>query len=60
MIIGTVSTFATLPLQVELKKNIAVLKDKEQELEKSLESLEKTDGIDVDEAVVTTAPLYRQ
>lgn len=46
--------------EVELKKNIAVLKDKEQELEKSLESLEKTDGIDVDEAVVTTAPLYRQ
>lgn len=46
--------------EVELKKNISVLKDKEQELEKSLESLEKMDGIDVDEAVITTAPLYRQ
>jgi ESCRT-I complex subunit TSG101 len=44
----------------ELKKNISVLKDKEQELEKSLESLEKVDGIDVDEAVITTAPLYKQ
>jgi ESCRT-I complex subunit TSG101 len=44
----------------ELQKNISVLKDKEQELEKSLESLEKVDGIDVDEAVITTAPLYRQ
>lgn len=44
----------------ELTKSIAVLKDKDQELERALESLEKVDGIDVDEAVTTTAPLYKQ
>lgn len=46
--------------QTEIKKNILILRDKEQELEKSLESLEQSEGIDVDEAVVTTAPLYKQ
>ncbi|KAH8270459.1 hypothetical protein KR018_010242 [Drosophila ironensis] len=46
--------------QVDLQKNIAVLKDKEQELEKSLETLESAEAIDPDEAVTTTAPLYRQ
>lgn len=44
----------------ELAKSISVLKDKEQELERALEGLEKVDGIDVDEAVTTTAPLYKQ
>lgn len=44
----------------ELKKNISVLEEKDKELEKSLEVLNKVDGIDVDEAVITTAPLYRQ
>lgn len=44
----------------ELTKSISVLKDKEQELQRALESLEKVDGIDVDEAVATTAPLYKQ
>ncbi|XP_055613338.1 tumor susceptibility gene 101 protein [Uranotaenia lowii] len=44
----------------ELNKSIAVLRDKDQELERALESLEKVDGIDVDEAVTTTAPLYKQ
>ncbi|EDV40429.1 uncharacterized protein Dana_GF23934 [Drosophila ananassae] len=46
--------------QVDLQKNIAVLKDKEEELEKSLETLESAEAIDPDEAVTTTAPLYRQ
>ncbi|KAH8343343.1 hypothetical protein KR059_008557 [Drosophila kikkawai] len=45
---------------VDLQKNISVLKDKEQELEKSLEALESAEAIDPDEAVTTTAPLYRQ
>ncbi|KAH8257559.1 hypothetical protein KR038_011430 [Drosophila bunnanda] len=45
---------------VDLQKNISVLKDKEQELEKSLEALENAEAIDPDEAVTTTAPLYRQ
>ncbi|XP_018804027.1 PREDICTED: tumor susceptibility gene 101 protein [Bactrocera latifrons] len=46
--------------EVELKKNVDILRDKEQELEKSLDALEKSEGIDPDEAVTTTAPLYRQ
>lgn len=46
--------------EVDLQKNIGVLRDKEQELEKSLETLENSEGIDPDEAVTTTAPLYRQ
>jgi len=46
--------------QIDLQKNISVLKDKEQELEKSLETLESAEAIDPDEAVTTTAPLYRQ
>ncbi|XP_017128712.1 tumor susceptibility gene 101 protein [Drosophila elegans] len=46
--------------QVDMQKNISVLKDKEQELEKSLETLESAEAIDPDEAVTTTAPLYRQ
>lgn len=29
-------------------------------MDKALENLEKSDTIDVDEAVTTTAPLYRQ
>lgn len=44
----------------EIKRSISVLQDKDQELEKSLETLEKMDGIDVDDAVITTSPLYRQ
>lgn len=47
-------------LQSELKANITVLQDKQQSLEKSLESIEQENGIDVDEAVTTTAPLYKQ
>lgn len=44
----------------DLIKNIAILKTKEEDLDKSLEAFEKMDGVDVDEAVVTTAPLYKQ
>lgn len=53
-------SFCLSSFQNELKANIAVLKDKEQSLENSLNSLEKVDGIDVDEAVTTIAPLYKQ
>lgn len=49
-----------ITFQVDLQKNINVLRDKEQELEKSLDSLENSEGVDPDEAVTTTAPLYRQ
>lgn len=44
----------------DLQKNIAVLEDKDAELEKALENLTANEEIDVDEAVITTAPLYRQ
>uniref|UniRef100_A0A182JGT1 UEV domain-containing protein n=1 Tax=Anopheles atroparvus TaxID=41427 RepID=A0A182JGT1_ANOAO len=44
----------------ELTKSITVLKDKEKDLERALESLENVESIDVDEAVTTTAPLYKQ
>lgn len=46
--------------QVELQKNLTILRDKEQELKESLETLESAEAIDPDEAVTTTAPLYRQ
>lgn len=46
--------------EAELKKNIQLLQDKDAELTKSLEQLEQNDEIDVDEAVQTTAPLYKQ
>lgn len=46
--------------EIDLKKNIQILQDKDEELTKALENLEKVDGIDVDEAVSTTAPLYKQ
>jgi ESCRT-I complex subunit TSG101 len=46
--------------EFELKKNIQLLKDKDTELTKSLDTLEENDQIDVDEAVTTTAPLYKQ
>ncbi|CAG9795550.1 unnamed protein product [Diatraea saccharalis] len=44
----------------ELDKNVAVLQEKEKELQASVERLAEQEGIDVDEAVVTTAPLYSQ
>lgn len=47
-------------LQEELDKNITMLKDKEQELSKATERLSDEDPVDVDEAVTTTAPLYKQ
>ncbi|KDR21984.1 Tumor susceptibility gene 101 protein, partial [Zootermopsis nevadensis] len=46
--------------QVELDKNITILKDKEQELDKAIELMSEQQPIDVDEAVTTTAPLYKQ
>ncbi|XP_017780496.1 PREDICTED: tumor susceptibility gene 101 protein [Nicrophorus vespilloides] len=44
----------------DLDKNITVLKDKEQELDKAIERLSNQESIDVDDAVTTTAPLYKQ
>ncbi|XP_034177996.1 tumor susceptibility gene 101 [Osmia lignaria lignaria] len=44
----------------ELEKNINILQDKEAELEKEIAKLSDNQSIDVDEAVTTIAPLYKQ
>ncbi|KAK7868549.1 hypothetical protein R5R35_009449 [Gryllus longicercus] len=44
----------------QLDKNIKILEDKNQELEKAIARLADQEPIDVDEAVTTTAPLYKQ
>lgn len=46
--------------QSELEQNIQVLRDKEIELEMAISKLSKEDNIDIDDAVTTTAPLYKQ
>ncbi|XP_076286690.1 tumor susceptibility gene 101 [Lasioglossum baleicum] len=46
--------------QTELEKNITILQDKEAELEKEIGKLSDNQSIDVDEAVTTIAPLYKQ
>ncbi|XP_063366781.1 tumor susceptibility gene 101 protein [Cydia amplana] len=44
----------------ELDKNVVILQEKEKELQAAVERLAEQEGVDVDEAVVTTAPLYNQ
>lgn len=44
----------------ELDKNVAILQEKEKELQAAVERLAEQEGVNVDEAVVTTAPLYSQ
>ncbi|XP_074038833.1 tumor susceptibility gene 101 [Leptinotarsa decemlineata] len=44
----------------DLDRNITLLKDKEQELEKAIERISNQESLDVDDAVTTTAPLYKQ
>ncbi|XP_015121937.1 tumor susceptibility gene 101 protein [Diachasma alloeum] len=44
----------------ELDKNINILQDKETELEREIAKLSINQSIDVDEAVTTIAPLYKQ
>lgn len=44
----------------DLKSHLGMLRSKDQELEKQVDALSKIDKIDVDEAVTTTAPLYKQ
>ncbi|XP_076245183.1 tumor susceptibility gene 101 [Calliopsis andreniformis] len=46
--------------KAELEKNITILQDKEAELEKEIAKLSENQSIDVDEAVTTIAPLYKQ
>lgn len=44
----------------ELDKNVNILQDKETELEREIGKLSENQSIDVDEAVTTIAPLYKQ
>lgn len=44
----------------ELTRNMETLKEKDAELDKCLETIEKAGEVNIDEAIVTTAPLYRQ
>ncbi|CAG4947858.1 unnamed protein product [Colias eurytheme] len=46
--------------RADLDKNVAVLQEKEKELLSAVDRLGEQEGVDVDEAVVTTAPLYSQ
>ncbi|KAL1502636.1 hypothetical protein ABEB36_007750 [Hypothenemus hampei] len=46
--------------QKDLDKNITIMKDKEQELHTAIEKIGQQESIDVDDAVTTTAPLYKQ
>lgn len=44
----------------DLKSHLEMLRTKDLELGKQLETLNRIDRIDVDDAVTTTAPLYKQ
>ncbi|XP_013193527.1 tumor susceptibility gene 101 protein [Amyelois transitella] len=46
--------------RAELDQNVTILQEKEKELQAAVERLGEQEGIDVDEAVVTTTPLYSQ
>lgn len=46
--------------KADLDKNYAILQEKEKELQTAVDRLAEQEGVDVDEAVVTTAPLYSQ
>lgn len=43
-----------------IEQKIQMLKDKEVELEKTIEKLSSEEDVDVDDAVITTTPLYKQ
>lgn len=44
----------------EIEANISLLKEKDGEIKTALSKINNQDNIDIDEAVVTTTPLYRQ
>lgn len=47
-------------IQTEIDGNIQLLKQKDEEVKETLSRLENQDQLSIDDAVVTTAPLYRQ
>ncbi|UYV76413.1 TSG101 [Cordylochernes scorpioides] len=46
--------------QTAMEKNLAIMKEKNQEMKDLISKLEGEEAMDLDEAVVTTAPLYKQ
>lgn len=44
----------------EIESNIRLLKEKDREIKEALQKVENQDKLDIDEAVITTTPLYRQ
>ncbi|XP_072161102.1 tumor susceptibility gene 101 protein isoform X2 [Bemisia tabaci] len=46
--------------KLELDRSMVMIKEKELELEKVISRLAEQDSLDVDEAVIPTAPLYKQ
>ena len=46
--------------KTELEQNIKILQDKESELAKEVEKMSDNQSINIDEAVTTVAPLYKQ
>lgn len=49
-----------LCLQTEIDSNKQLLKQKDGEVKETLARLENQEQVSIDDAVVTTAPLYRQ
>ncbi len=47
-------------LQTDVERNIALLTEKNEEIQNVLTRMENREQLDIDEAVVPTAPLYRQ
>ena len=52
--------YTILVLQEEIESNITLLKEKDREIKEALQKVENQDKLDIDEAVITTTPLYRQ
>lgn len=46
--------------QLEVEKNISTLTTKNAEIQEALESMDNQKEFDIDDAVVPTAPLYKQ
>ncbi|XP_060084149.1 tumor susceptibility gene 101 protein-like [Ylistrum balloti] len=46
--------------KVYIENNIQMLKEKDREVKDALEKMSKEDSLDIDDAVVTTMPLYKQ
>eukprot|EP00916_Digyalum_oweni_P024185 GHVL01039995.1.p1 GENE.GHVL01039995.1~~GHVL01039995.1.p1 ORF type:complete len:447 (+),score=45.44 GHVL01039995.1:140-1480(+) len=46
--------------KISIESNIILLRTKNDEVKDALQKMEQTDNLEIDEAVVTTTPLYRQ